>query len=808
MNRYVCIHGHFYQPPRENPWLEDVELQDSAYPYHDWNERITEECYRQNAASRILGPDRKIIDIVNNYSKISFDFGPTLLIWLQSHEPEVYEKIIEADKKGMEHFSGYGPALAQPYNHMIMPLANNRDKHTQVIWGIGDFQQRFGREPEGMWLPETAVNIETLEVLAEYGIKFTILAPHQAKRVRRKGEEGWEDLKENAIDSRKAYLCRLPSGAEINLFFYQGPVSKKVAYGSLLHSGDILAKDILEVLDDEPEQPQLAHIATDGETYGHHHRRGDMALAYCLHHIESNNLSQITVYGQFLEKNPPEYEVEINENTSWSCPHGIERWKSNCNCSYDQKFAGKQQWRAPLREALDWLREQLITVFEDKISQFLSEPWEARNKYISVINNRESGNIEKFLSGLINREIVYEDKVKILKLLEMQRNAMLMYTSCGWFFDDISGIETVQIMQYASRAIQLAKEISGNDFEVKFESMLEKAPSNYVQFNNGKDIYDKLVKPGNIDLNRVGAHIAISSLFDENPDETQIYCYSTKIEQYDRYEAGIQKLAMGRVVIQSKVLLEKNDIDFIVLYLGGHNLTGAVSGRMPDDEFINVKKSISEAFKKGDVTEVMRLMNISFEGNNYSLWHLFKDQQRKILYELLNATWEEIEASFRHIYEYNYTIMQVMRSMNIPLPKALSTPAEFVLNEDLCREIANEGLNTNRLKALTETVKQLSLQIDEPKVRFESNHKINYLMGKLESSPENVEILQKIKQTVEILMSVLPELDLEEAQNIFFAINKRLYPEMNKRANSGDQSAQEWLIHFNGLADSLHIVIS
>ena len=196
MEHYVCIHGHFYQPPRENPWLEEVELQDSAYPYHDWNERITEECYRPNMASRILGPDRKIIDIVNNYSKISFDFGPTLLSWLERHAPDVYQGVIDADKKSQERFSGHGAAIAQAYNHIIMPLANSRDKRTQIAWGIYDFEHRFGRKPEGMWLPETAVDLETLDILAEYGIKFTILSPHQAKRVRSIGGNGLDEHRE------------------------------------------------------------------------------------------------------------------------------------------------------------------------------------------------------------------------------------------------------------------------------------------------------------------------------------------------------------------------------------------------------------------------------------------------------------------------------------------------------------------------------------------------------------------------------------------------------------------------------------
>ena len=304
MDKYVCVHGHFYQPPRENPWLEDVELQDSAYPYHDWNARITEECYRQNAASRILGSDKKIIDIVNNYANISFNFGPTLLYWLQSHAPDVYEKVLEADKKGRERFSGHGCAIAQAYNHMILPLSNDRDKHTQVVWGIRDFQQRFEREPEGMWLPETAVDIPTLEVLTEYGIKFTILSPRQAKRVRGIGGRRWKNVSENDLDTTIPYICNLPSGRHIVLFFYNGPTANDIAYGSLLQSGENFADKLLESFPKNSEAARLTHVATDGESFGHHHRFGDMALAYCLHHLESENLARITIYAEYMEKFP------------------------------------------------------------------------------------------------------------------------------------------------------------------------------------------------------------------------------------------------------------------------------------------------------------------------------------------------------------------------------------------------------------------------------------------------------------------------------------------------------------------------
>ncbi|HUW20051.1 MAG TPA: DUF3536 domain-containing protein [Sedimentisphaerales bacterium] len=807
MKRYVCIHGHFYQPPRENPWLEDVELQDSAYPYHDWNDKITEECYRQNAASRILGPDRKIIDIVNNYSRISFDFGPTLLYWLKRHALDVYKSVIDADKKSRELFSGHGAAIAQAYNHIIMPLANARDKRTQIIWGIQDFEYHFGRKPEGMWLPETAADLETLDILAENDIKFTVLAPHQARRFRELGTKQWTNIDREKIDTTRPYLCRLASGRTINLFFYHGPTARDVADGHLLQNGEVFAKKLVWVLPENNEKPQLAHIATDGETYGHHYHHTDMALAYCLHYLESKNLAKITVYGEYLERFPPAYEVEIYENSSWSCSHGVERWRSNCGCCYGRYPSGKQQWRAPLREAMDWLRDRLTPIYEGEAAQYVSDPWELRNKYITVVNDRSMENIESFISGAAGRQPDYPEKVAMLKLLEMERNAMLMYTSCGWFFDDICGIEAVQIMNYAGRAIQLAKEVNGKDFEPGYKDILQKAPTNSKEFTDGKQTYEALIKSSSIDLNRVGAHLAVSSIFEEYPDKIDVYCYSTNIESYDRVDAGIQTLATGRATVLSNIVLERHPLDFAVLYFGEHNLIGAVNARMLDEAFFAMRESLKNAFTKGDTTEVMRLMNISFAGNNYSLWHLFKDQQRRILYELLRTTWEEIEASFRHIYEHNYAIMKVMRGMNIPLPKALSTPVEFILNQDLCTVIRQDVSDLHRLQVLVDEATRLSLQLDEATLQFEASHKINRLMDAFENSPDDVNLLETIEATVGILLKLTSELDLQKAQNVFFAISRQKYPDMIKKAASGDRVAEKWVEHFRNLAHHLDIKV-
>jgi len=808
MENYVCIHGHFYQPPRENPWLEEVELQDLAYPYHDWNEKITEECYRQNTASRILGPDRKIIDIVNNYAKISSDFGPTLMSWLQRHAPDVYLSIIAADKKSRELFSGHGASIAQAYNHIIMPLANTRDKRTQVIWGIRDFEYRFGRKPEGMWLPETAADLETLDILAEFGIKFTILSPHQARRVRQIDSVEWKNIDRNQIDTTRAYLCRLASGRTINLFFYHGPTAGGVAGGGLLQNGEVFAKKLAWIFTGSKEEHQLANVANDGETYGHHFRHTDMALAYCLHYIEKNKLAKITVYGEFLEKFPPKDEVEIYESSSWSCSHGVERWRANCGCNYGRFPSGKQQWRGPLREAMNWLRDRLVEVYETKMRHFVADVWEARDRYISVINDRSVENVEKFIAETSGKSLDFDEKVTFLKLLEMQRNSMLMFTSCGWYFDDICGIETVQIMHYASRAIQLAKEISKKDFEPDFEIILEKAPTNLREYVNGRAVYETLVKSASVDLNRVGVHFAISSLFTEYPkEEASIFCYSARTEVYDRQEAGIQVLATGRTTVKSAIVLEEYTLDFAVLYRGDPYIVASATGRMPEGLFSSIQRDMKNAFRKGDLTEVMRLMNITFGGKSYSLWHLFKDEQRRILYELLETTWLEIEASFRHIYEHNYAIMQAMRGMNMPLPKALSTPAEFILNEDLCKTIQNEPINLDKLQILAEEATRLSLQLDKPTIQYEADKKINLLMTQFTEKPADVGLLETAETTFKILLTVVTELNIQKAQNIFFDISKKTYPDMVNKAQAGDQAAQKWVEHFRNLGQYLGVMV-
>ncbi|MBP8302735.1 MAG: DUF3536 domain-containing protein [Phycisphaerae bacterium] len=807
MERYVCIHGHFYQPPRENPWLEEVELQDSAHPYHDWNERITEECYWPNAASRILGRDKRIIDIVSNYSHISFDFGPTLLTWLEWHEPQLYALILEADRQSQALFGGHGAAMAQAYSHPIMPLANTRDKRTQVIWGIHDFEDRFERKPEGMWLPETAVDLETLDILAEHGIRFTLLSPSQALRARPVGGADWMGVEREQIDTTRPYLCRLPSGRSIALFFYHGPTAQGVASGHLLQNGEVLAEALLGIVKNDRGAAGLAHVATDGETFGHHHRHADMAVSYGLHVIESRNLAKITVYGQYLERFPPTWEVQIRENTSWSCSHGVERWRDNCGCAAGKGMSGKQAWRRPLRQAMDDLRDRLAGIYESQMAPFCQDPWAVRNAYIAVVNNRTPAALEGFLSDQTGRTLAYEDQVRVLKLLEMQRNTILMYASCAWFFDEITGIEAVQALHYACRAMQLAQEVGGQDLEPGFEAILEQAQTLSPDPANGKEVYERLVKPHSVDLYRVGAHLAVNAMFEQSPHQVDIYCYSAEVEACERHEAGLQAMAAGRAILVSNVVLERQAVDFAVVRFSEQDVLAAVARRLPDESFRSMQANLRAAFEKGDTTEILRLMNLTFGDHHYSLGHLFRDQQRRILYQLLDTTWQEIDVAFRQIYQRNFRIMHLMRGMGIPLPKALAAAAEFVINEDMVKTLLTDPIDLARLKDLVDEAARLNVPMDQQTLRFEAGHKINALMEQFEQDPDDAERLQTIEATLRILSTVVSGLSAQSAQNILFDLSKGLYPQRKRQAAEGDDQAKDWCAHFQKIAQHLEVVV-
>lgn len=798
--KYVCIHGHFYQPPRENAWLEVVEEQESAHPWHDWNARINFECYAPNAAARILDGQGLIHKIRNNYNRISFNFGPTLLSWLEDNDPQAYALLQAADQKSMERFGGHGSAMAQVYSHLIMPLANYRDKITQVIWGIKDFEHRFKRMPEGMWLAETAVDTETLEVLAAHQIKFTVLAPRQAFRIRRTGSEEWRQVSAESIDTRVPYWCHLPSGRKIALFFYHGGVSQAVAFERLLNSGKVFAERVLSILDAHPQHAQLAHIATDGESYGHHHRFGEMALADALNYIEDKNLAQLTNYGQFLELFPPEWEVQIHENSSWSCVHGVERWRNDCGCN-SGKPGWRQRWRKPLREALDDLRDKLIPLFEVEAARLLNDPWSARNDYIQVALHRHDDAAQrKFLERHARRPLSPQERTTVLRLLEMQRHAVLMYTSCGWFFDEISGIETNQILQYALRAMDYAQDVSGVRLHGRFEKKLAEAPSNV--FANGQESFRHHVLPGRGTLERVAMHFAVASLFEEDPEQLGLFNYTTSVGFFEKIKAGTPMLAGGRLHIRSKITGFEKDFSFAVLYLGQQHIIGNISDAMNNSTFDQMWTLTASAFRRANLGETISALQKYFGPEKFTLSSLFKDEKIKIIRKITEEGMTVAEAGFKDVFNDNYQLITGLEEEGLPVPDTWRNIAAYVLNSELLEFFtARELLDPRRLRRIASDIKRWEIKLtDREAVQHAISSRIQDEINKInldESSLARVKWLNEVIATVNEHTDLRP--DVWRSQNVFYLLTKGYRKGLWVFAND------EWESAFSQLAQLLKV---
>ncbi|HEY8935979.1 MAG TPA: DUF3536 domain-containing protein [Cyclobacteriaceae bacterium] len=795
MEKYICIHGHFYQPPRENAWLEVIEVQDSAHPYHDWNERISAECYAPNSASRILDSHGVIKNLINNYTKISFNFGPTLLSWMEANDPETYEAILKADLESIKNFSGHGSAIAQVYNHIIMPLANSRDKETQIIWGIRDFEYRFKRKPEGMWLAESAVDLESLELLVKHGIKFTILAPRQAKAFRRAGGT-WKNVSEESLDTRISYRCNLPSGENIMLFFYDGNVAQKVAFDGLLNDGKKFADHLLDCFDDTTDEPQLVHIATDGETYGHHHKHGDMALAYCLDYIERHKQSNLTNYAEYISKFNSVYEVEIHENSSWSCVHGIERWRNDCGCNSGGNSGWNQKWRKPLRETLDWLRDELAKIYEHEVSKVIKDPWKARDEYIDVILNRTDKTVSKFLLDHCLEEV---QPNRVLRLMEVQRNAMLMYTSCGWFFDEISGIETTQIMQYACRAMQLVSQTSEVNLEAEFLQRLTHAPSNIPSLDNGAVVYNKYVLPSKTNLQRVGIHYAVSSIFEDDPESFPVFNYTTSNEVFIRKEAGEQKLVLGITNVKSNVTRSEKRFAFAVIYMGKHNIIGNISLDMEADTFAGMSIRVVKAFEEGRLGDVFSLMQTYFGSETYTIWQLFTDEKRKVFNEITQQSMQELEDSLRRVYNRDYPLVMALANNDIPISNAYRTTFEYILNADLIKCFQSEKISIRQIERIMSDLAKWKLNIEDTgKIEILAGESVFRELTRVAEDGDNAKRIERLNRLFPLLKKFRLSPNLYKSQNLYFRIFT---------SDQADAHSLEWNKQFNILGDNLGVKV-
>ena len=694
---YIAIHGHFYQPPRENPWFEFIETEESAHPFHDWNERIALECYRPNAYARLLDEKGKILEINNNYSSINFNFGSTLLPWLERHFPSVYQNILEGDREGLRRF-GNGNAIAQVYNHIIMPLANERDKETEVLWGIADFEKRFHRKPEAMWLPETAVNASTLQVLVKYGMPYLILSPFQALKIKPFGGKRWTDVSQGRIDTTQPYRCFIKDASgkkhldqSIDIFFYNGIIAKEIAFGDLLKDGNTFCNRFTQFYEESKGRPQLIHIATDGETYGHHKKFGEMALAYALEKGFPMRGLEVINYGAFLKRFPPVYEVEIDEGlegkgTSWSCAHGVGRWKEDCGCSTGGRPGWNQKWRKPLRGALDLLRDELSLVFEKEGEKIFKDVWEARDRYIDVILDRSPERIRSFFERYGFKDLDEKEKIKGLKLLEMQRHALQMYTSCGWFFNDLAGIETILILQHAARTIQLAEELIGQGIEGKFLQHLSMAKSNLPEMGRGDQVYQRLVKPRQVTPEKVVNHFAISSLFDGGDGEKKIFSYLVEKIHYEKMGKGEDLLVIGQVKVTPEAIPESKEFLFGLISSKKEVFRNWVSEKKEDLHFFTLKEKGLGSFGK-DETEMTQVLTSLLGNQTFTIQDTFKEERQAIFQKLIQREFDEHCQIYADLFDRTKQAVEALSREGLEIPCEIRVAAEITLSHRLFQEI-------------------------------------------------------------------------------------------------------------------------
>jgi alpha-amylase/alpha-mannosidase (GH57 family) len=814
---YVTLHGHFYQPPRENPYLNAIERQPSAAPCHDWNERIHYECYRPNAFARVLNDRQEVIGITNNFEYLSFNIGPTLMSWLERHDVEVYQRILDADRKSCERLNGHGNAMAQVYNHMILPLANEPDKSTQIRWGKADFRARFGRDPEGMWLAETAVDYATLRVLVAEGIKFIVLAPSQAQRCRplptpEAADPDWIEVGGGQIDPIQPYRCYLSDdrGAErgdqdakpgstaanlpyIDIFFYDGPISRDMGFNDVLSSSGHLAGRIAQAVRGDHRSAQLIAMATDGETFGHHKGGTEKALAYAFTHEFPQRGWTVTNFAHYLSLNPPTWEVELKPVTAWSCSHGVDRWQEDCGCGGGGEW--HQKWRRPLRESLDWLRDQLRKVYEETGKKFFNDPWQARDGYVHVILDRSPVNINRFFAKHQSRKLTGAEKVDALRLLEMQRHALLMYTSCGWFFDELSRPEGTQILRYAARAIELAGDVAGVQLEKGFIKRLAAAPSNVECFQNGAEVYRQLVIPAQVSLEQVAAHYAITSLFTPYSRDQRVYCYAVHQLDYCLQRLGNLTLAIGQIQLTSEITWESSHLIFAVLHLGGWDFHCCIRPFQGRRHYSQIKDSLFGAMRQASAAQTILAINRFFGDQSYSLQTLFAEERHRIMYLLSQETLTRLDQLYTQVYRDNYGILAAFHRDELTVPQELQVAAEIAIShrainalQTLEREASDFPLSNPQL-CLTHLIELEALAAEAD--HLHSQLKIQEIKQILErlvwrslwsllthASPETVDAdIQWIERLLNLADKLHLPLSLDRAQELFFkSLHEQILP--------------------------------
>lgn len=689
----LIVHGHFYQPPRENPWSGIVDREPGARPHHDWNERVHQESYRRNAYARIYDDRGKITRIVNNYEEMSFNFGPTLLGWMQEHHPRTLARIVEGDRRSRTARAGHGNAIAQAYNHPILTLCNEHDLTTQIRWGVAEFAHRFGRQPEALWLPETACNDRVLTRLCDEGMRYALLCPDQADRWRASADDAWQDVSDGSIDTRRAYRYDHPdgSGRSIALFFYDGTISRAIAFEHLLAS----SHDLVNRFEAASGGPgMLVHVATDGESYGHHFSGGERCLAYALAEEARRRGFRVTNYGQWLDEHPPTAEVRIKEGeeglgTSWSCAHGVGRWRRDCGCHIGGQPDWNQRWRAPLREALDQLRDEAMTVYVDRMGSLAGDPWALRDGYIELLLD-PSADRGAFFERHVGRRLGDRERQRALSLLEMQRSSMLMFTSCGWFFDDLAGLEAVQILRYAGRLIDQLDELGAASARSRFLEVLAEAESNVKAKGNGADVFRRQVEPARVTTAAIAAHVGIGCLAGE-PDHPQpVAGQRVELDHLRQGHHGRLQLATARVGLVDVATERRRSYGVAALGFGGIDVYCMLKEVDDPRAMDRSAKLLWDNIDSASLLTILRLAEEEFGPDEYGLRHVLPGGRDAVARAILADALSRYTEQYGRLYEDNRRLIAQFQVAGLPLPEELRIAAELTLSRRLDAELERQ----------------------------------------------------------------------------------------------------------------------
>lgn len=821
---YVIFHGHFYQPPRETPYTEEIDIQESAYPFDNWNERIANECYIPNTFARIIDSYGYIIKIINNLEYMSFNFGPTLLKWIKLYKPELYQKIIEADRESLKHFEGCGNAIAQVYNHIIMPLSDENDKKLQVYWGIKDFYYHFKRYPKGMWLSETAVDTNTLEILAYYNIKFTILGEHQIKRVKKINSNEWE----NSFIPRKPILIKLPSGNKIIVFPFDKELSAEISFKDALYNGEKLANNLLNKL--KNLENSMILIATDGETFGHHKKFGELGLAFAINYLNNSNIVKVSNLEYYLKNNYIEYEGEIIDNTSWSCAHGIERWRSDCGCKFDPNT--NQKWRTPFRKAIDFLKDEFLKQIKQNNTPYKSQEefFKDLQNYIDIILKRDF-EVKDFSSFNDYKDFIYnyfnnknENEIqKKLKLLEIYKNILFAYTSCGWFFDDISGLEATQNMKYLEYALNKMSEVFNKEIieniRNKFLDILEQAESNYPKYINGKYIFTNLIKPIPIEL-LIASHILNKQFFNENTFKYNLLFYYEEIKKINEQD---YKLLLASLKANNIKYLEEKEFIVISAFLSGMNLFIGVNIKNQTElNFSQLFKIFKNYLNKLEIIGIINSIETYFK-NVYTLKDILPNIKRKIVNKIINSYIKEIDNVLENLLYNNKFIVNNLIEYKLPIPLELSLILQLIIDIELEKIIKEEVINNEKIEEIKFYLNNTNIPLDFEKlsnliidkisskieiitnnfkefsnilsIEFEKTNKEEILITKLNNIKNNLNIIKKL---LDLAQNLNINLNLWKAQNKFYNLYYKTFHNFYKdNVKNPNFSFKNYLIKIN-----------